>query len=320
MSCRACTRALVLALALVALPSIAAAHPLAPSYLRVALGDGEHAVTIRHARAVARPLLRTDCVVATTTRADEGELVVIDERWACPPEARVTFVTEAGRPPLVVEITRGDQGAMRVLDAGAPTLALTEDGGGWARWVALGAEHLAIGLDHVLVIIALVALVGLRRRLVWALTAFTLGHSLSLALAATGALTLPPAAVEVAIALTLVALGLELVAAPREPRASVLVRRPWIGGVAIGLVHGLGFAGVLGELVSARASGDLAPALIGFNLGLELAQLALVLALWLVARAARALPARWPLDLATTTTGWVVGVAGAAWVFDRAWP
>jgi len=312
----------LLVLVVVLLPSSASAHALAPSYLQITLGDAEHHVTLKHARVAPRPVLQTPCRVTSLSRRDDGELVVIEERWSCPPEARLMLVTESGRPPLLVELAHGDVAQTLVLDASAPWVALEPDtAGAWTRWVVLGMEHLAMGLDHVLVIVGFVALVGLRRRLVWVLTAFTLGHSLSLGLAATGFVTLPPPVVEIAIALTLVGLGLELAAPAPARRPDPARRRPtWHLGVvggAVGLIHGVGVVGVRADVVTARASRAVAPALVGFNVGLELAQLALVLVLALIARAAARLPLRVPVG---ALAGWLVGVAGAAWVVDRAWP
>ncbi|MFO0744833.1 MAG: HupE/UreJ family protein [Myxococcota bacterium] len=244
--------------------------------------------------------------------------------WRCGPDASVRLLADPSEPPLVLEVVSPDGVRTAVLDAAHPRASLSAPADGLAvfgQWLGLGVEHLATGLDHVLLVLGLCALIGFRARLIAALTAFTLGHSLSLALAATGLVTLPPAAVEVAIAATLVLLGLELAtrpAAPGRARPGPLARWPWAGGVAIGLVHGLGFAAALRALGLPDA--HVGGALVGFNLGLELAQLAFVAALGLAVLTARRLArgtTRWPI---ASAAGWLIGIAGAAWVLDRALP
>jgi len=241
------------------------------------------------------------CATAIEASERSGDQHHERQRWSC--GDALVISAERSDAPVIVRV--GDD--LHVLDAAHARLDLRGDGPVFVRWVGLGAEHLAGGLDHVLLVLGLLALIGLRTRLLAALTAFTLGHSLSLALAATGILTLPSAPVEVAIALTLVGLGLELT----RPERSIIVRRPWVVGVAIGLVHGLGFAGALAAL--RLPQGAIAEALVGFNLGLELAQLTLVLGAGALAALLRP---RWRPH-AATAVGWLVGIAGATWTIDR---
>jgi hypothetical protein len=140
-------------------------------------------------------------------------------------------------------------------------------------YLRLGVEHLWSGLDHVLFVLGLVALLRGGRRLVLAITAFTLGHSVTLAAASLGLVRVPAAPVEAAIAASLVAVALAL-ARPDRGAGSGLARRPAALPFAFGLLHGLGFAGAL----SAAGLPDhaLPLALFSFNLGIEAGQLALV--------------------------------------------
>jgi hypothetical protein len=121
---------------------------------------------------------------------------------------------------------------------------------------------------------ALLFLVGFRRQLVWTITAFTLAHSLTLASAALGWLTLRSAPVEATIALSIV-----LVAAEALHRRDTLARRwPALVAFLFGLVHGLGFAGALAEI--GLPQNHLATALLTFNIGVEIGQLLAVGVVW----------------------------------------
>ncbi len=141
-----------------------------------------------------------------------------------------------------------------------------------------GVLHFATGYDHVLFLLALVLAAGFTARrggsrkaledVVWLVTAFTLGHSVTLALAALGVVVLPAQPVEVVIALSIAVVAGLNVWRP-EQRAPM----PWIAG-GFGLIHGFGFSSVLAELGLPRAQTVLA--LVCFNVGIELAQLAFV--------------------------------------------
>ena len=113
-----------------------------------------------------------------------------------------------------------------------------------AQFVRLGFAHILGGIDHLLFLLCLLALVSGPRQLLWTVTAFTAAHSLSLALAALGLLRLPSPPVEAAIALSIALLAAELC----RPASPLLRRRPYAAAFAFGLVHGLGFAGGLGEI------------------------------------------------------------------------
>ncbi|HUL94457.1 MAG TPA: HupE/UreJ family protein [Usitatibacter sp.] len=174
-----------------------------------------------------------------------------------------------------------------------------------AGYFALGVEHILLGLDHLLFVFCLVLLVGGVRRIVTTVTAFTVAHSLTLALATLGWLTVAPAPVEATIALSILFLARELAL----PRASGATRRwPWIVAFSFGLLHGLGFAGALAEVGLPRDA--VAPALLLFNLGVEAGQLAFVaVVLGLLAAVARIRLAwpRWCLALPAYAAGTVSG-------------
>jgi hydrogenase/urease accessory protein HupE len=144
-------------------------------------------------------------------------------------------------------------------------------------FVVSGIEHILIGPDHLLFLLGLLLLGGSLWRLATIVTAFTLGHSVTLSLAALDLVRVAPALVEPAIALSIVVVGVDnlLVRQRRiaEPRSAALDIRPWLA-VAFGLIHGFGFAAVLREV--GLPPGALGWSLAAFNVGVELGQLAVV--------------------------------------------
>ena len=296
------------------------AHPLEPAHVRIDIGPDHLELTLSHARDAVRPTFAAPCHVDLLP-AESTERLVVRERWACVPDT-LTLIAAHRDPPVIVELRSlrlpGEihtDTRTTLLDATSPTLSLRDDAPSFWAWLWLGAEHLWGGLDHVLLVLGLVLLIGFRRQLVFALTAFTLGHSASLALGATGLVTLPSALVESAIAATLVLLALDLVTQRTRRPPSLFATAPWLTGLGVGLIHGLGFAGVLADL--GLPEDHTAMALIAFNLGLEAAQLALVAALFALALAGRPiLPRLRPAPLG----GWLIGVLGAAWLLERALP
>lgn len=145
-------------------------------------------------------------------------------------------------------------------------------------FLELGFRHIAdpAALDHMLFLLALAAIYRGRdwRSAAWVVTAFTAGHSVTLALAVTGALRLPTPVIEFLIPVTIVATGIENLLVRDRASAPLGGRyRPIFAGV-FGLVHGAGFANYLRDFFS----GSIAVPLLGFNLGIELGQLLILAA------------------------------------------
>ncbi len=179
----------------------------------------------------------------------------------------------------------------------------------FATFVPSGAHHVLIGPDHVLFVIGLILLGGSLRRLAVIVTAFTLGHSVTLALAATGTFAPPSWLIEPLIALSIVVVGADNLLRKEDQRDL----RP-LFALVFGLVHGFGFAYVLREF--GLPDGNLAWSLLAFNIGVEIGQLAIVipavLALaWLRTRA--------PIVAKRIVIGGSLAVmlAGAYWFVDR---
>jgi hypothetical protein len=190
-------------------------------------------------------------------------------------------------------------------------------------YVQLGVRHIVDveALDHILFLVALAAIYRFRdvRSLLWVVTAFTIGHSVTLALAVTGALALPSALIEFLIPVTIVLTGAEnIVFSARPPMRRRY--RPVFAGV-FGLVHGAGFATYLKALFVDRV----AVPLFGFNVGIEVGQL-VVLAVAAVALAAldlllmqlRATRTRWPvLRVRSVAVSVAVVAIASRWAVER---
>lgn len=189
----------------------------------------------------------------------------------------------------------------------------------------LGFRHIAdlAAADHILFLIALAAIYRFRdvRDVLWVVTAFTIGHSLTLALAVTGALTLPSALVEFLIPVTIVITGVENILVSDRTRAPWGGRyRPVFAGV-FGLVHGAGFANYLKELFVE----DITVPLLGFNLGIEVGQLVVLavaaVLMWgldlLIARL-RTPSVAWPARrVRTVAVSLAVVMVGTVWASQR---
>nr|MBA3393646.1 HupE/UreJ family protein [Deltaproteobacteria bacterium] len=202
-----------------------------------------------------------------------------------------------------------------ILSADAPRITI----GAAARqpglpWVRVGVDHILGGLDHLAFVIGLLLVLQLAidRRLLFTITAFTIAHSVTLALAVLGFVEVPTAPVEACIAASVLLIARE--ATHREP--TVIRRWPWLAAGAFGLIHGLGFAAALGELELPAAS--LAWSLVWFNVGVELGQLAIVVAVvgvaWL---GRRLLGKRWQLGQIHRAACYVLGALAAWWLLDR---
>ncbi|MFW6731269.1 MAG: HupE/UreJ family protein [Synechococcus sp.] len=209
----------------------------------------------------------------------------------------------------------------RLLQGGAPMTRLQVTGSGptaapppLADVLRLGVEHILLGPDHLLFVLGLLLIVPDRWMLLKTITAFTAAHSLTLAAATVGVLRLPAAPLEAAIALSILLLAPEIVRRWRGG-TSLMLRQPWLVAFGFGLLHGAGLAGGLQELGLPKS--ELVPALLLFNVGVELGQLAFVVVLLLVAQLWRQ---RLPTPMALRRLpGYVVGIAGAYWTFERTW-
>ena len=180
-------------------------------------------------------------------------------------------------------------------------------------YVRLGIEHILTGIDHLLFVLGLVLLVRDKRRLLFTITAFTVAHSITLALATLGWVRVQPALIEAFIALSIVFVAVE-VARFYFGKAGLTTRAPWAAAFAFGLLHGLGFAGALSSIGLPHDAIPLS--LFLFNVGVEMGQL-LFVAIAISARLIlRRLP--WPLPYwAKWVPPYAIGSFAAFWLIER---
>ncbi len=218
---------------------------------------------------------------------------------------------------VLVRLYRGDGGEETHLARNvAVTVRLGEAEGVLARsatFLRLGVQHIVQGVDHLLFVLGLLLIVGDLRTLVKTISAFTLAHSLTLAAATLGFVSVPAPPLNAAIALSILFLGPEIMRA-RIGETSLTIRHPWVVAFLFGLLHGFGFASGLAAMGLPR--GEIPLALLLFNVGVEIGQLAFVgLILWL-ARSFRLLEIRWPQPL-PLAPAYAVGGLGAYWTIQR---
>ncbi len=219
----------------------------------------------------------------------------------------------------VIRITERDSPARSFTLTGAePSVTLTPDGKlplsqVIASYLPLGFEHILLGVDHLLFVLGLMMLVTGVGPLVKTITAFTVAHSLTLAAATLGWVGVPEAPVNAAIALSIVVVAVEIV---RERRGipSFTRRCPWAVAFGFGLLHGFGFATALMDI--GLPAENVPAALLFFNVGVELGQLAFVLmVLGLVwsHRRLEAEPPRW----SETAAIYAMGTVASFWFITR---
>ena len=197
-----------------------------------------------------------------------------------------------------------------------PSVTLGATTSGWQRagsYLRLGIEHILLGVDHLLFVLGLLLIVAGRWMLVKTITAFTLAHSITLAIATLGYATAPLLPLNAAIALSILFLGPEIVRRWRG-ETSFTIRHPWVVAFAFGLLHGFGFASGLTALGLPQA--EIPLALLLFNIGVEIGQLAFVVLIVFLERAFRVLEIHWP-RFAARLPGYVVGTLGAYWTIQR---
>ncbi len=202
------------------------------------------------------------------------------------------------------------------LTPAAPSYVIeSEPDNGQVAWtyLVLGTEHILLGIDHLLFVLTLLMAVVGWRKLIGTITAFTVAHSITLALAALGFVHVPGAPVEAIIALSIVFVAAEIVRG-RMGNPGLTSRLPWIVAFTFGLLHGFGFAGALSEIGLPQSAIPLA--LFTFNVGVEIGQLlfvASVLVLYAIARRLQPMPPDWTWRVPT----YAVGGIAAYWLIER---
>jgi len=315
-------------IALLILPMIASvqaeAHRFAPSLLRLfEIGEGEYNVVWKTPaqRTSSVPLLPVFPDVCSGIAAEAGTLegtgVISSWRMDCPGgllgrtlavsglaenQASVLLSLETAEGHFYQTLLNTEQTEYTVPPEPTAVQVMRE-------YTWLGAEHIWGGIDHLLFVFGLLLLVGWCKNLVWTITAFTLGHSITLSLVTLGYFEYPVALVEFTIALSIFVLAVEL-----ARRDGLFHRYPWTLAGGFGLLHGMGFAGALAEVGLPQS--ELPLALLFFNIGIELGQLAfiaVVMASWFVLRR---LVTGWEGRLQPVPV-YVLGSLSAMWCIQR---
>lgn len=180
-------------------------------------------------------------------------------------------------------------------------------------YILHGIRHISLGADHLLFLLGLLLIVKDRWMLIKTVSAFTVAHSITLALATLGYANAPVVPLNAAIALSILFLGPEIVRVWRG-ETSFTIRHPWVVAFAFGLLHGFGFASALTNAGLPRT--ELPLALLSFNAGVEIGQLGFVVLILLLERAFRILEIRWP-RFVEALPGYAVGSLGAFWTIQR---
>lgn len=234
----------------------------------------------------------------------------------------------ATRTDVLARVERADGSSQTVrLTPAAPRFVVSAAAGPWQvtkTYFGLGVEHILLGIDHLLFVLALLFLVENWPRLIGTVTAFTLAHSLTLAAATFGWIRVAQAPVEAAIALSIVFVAAEVLHS-RQGHAGLAARKPWVVAFVFGLLHGLGFAGALREVGLPEHAIPLALAF--FNIGVEVGQLLFVGAVFVLFWGLKQPPGRATVDrqlsawhvagAVSTPAAYVIGPLAAFWVFER---
>ena len=269
-------------------------HEIRPAYLQIeASAPGDYRVLWKQPIAGARllpimPVFPEACTVSAST-VDAGVRDALVRRFTlkCPDGLHGETVAIDGLAgtitDVMLQVTLADGTRLsRLLKPSSPSATIGGDGPQVLGYLLLGIEHLLFGYDHILFVVSLmfftapVSLVGGRMSVhPWALvktiTAFTAAHSVTLSFAALDLARLPQAPVEAVIALSILFLAVEKL---RGTTDSITAKHTWIVAFVFGLLHGFGFAGALADI--GLPKGNALLALLLFNLGVEIGQLAIV--------------------------------------------
>ena len=307
--------------------SAVSAHRFAPSLLEIRqLSENSFNATwktpIQKVSAVPmEPVFPADCEITSTSPwIQEGTGVLMQMDLSCTDglvgkTLSVSGLGDNQSSALLRLYLAQDIFHQAVFTAAEPRFVVPIEGtaGSVTRdYIELGAEHIWEGPDHLLFVMGLLFLVGWNRRLVLTVTAFTVGHSITLAMVTLGVFEYPVALVEFMIALSIYVLAVELA---REDGGGALWRQPWWLAAGFGLLHGMGFAGALAETGLPQSNVPLA--LLAFNIGIELGQLAFIALLVVLFAAVARLAGASRMAALRPVPIFVLGGLSAMWCIER---
>lgn len=237
----------------------------------------------------------------------QGRMKILDVSIeALPPHAEVLLTYQEGRHTSTHILNHWQSSA---------ALDFNSDQQGTLNYLLIGVEHIIFGIDHLLFLVGLLFIVTEKIALIKTITAFTIGHSLTLALALYDVLAISSQFVEVMIALSILHLAIEITI----PRKTLTRRLPWLIAGLFGLVHGLGFAGSIAEIGLPEEA--FLWSLFLFNLGVELGQVAFVLVVialrWSVERGNLTRFAPTSIYLARQVCVVGLGASSVYWILSR---
>ncbi len=253
--------------------------------------------------ATAGFLIRTWTIRAAGSSPLDGQTVSIEGLQDTVTDVFVRIRLANGRG--LVAIVRPEAPSLRLSLAKGASMSVS-------AFLLLGVQHILTGPDHLLFLLGLLLIVGDRWMLLKTVSAFTLAHSLTLAAATFGLISLPTALLNTLIALSILFVAPEVIRA-RRGGTSLTIRHPWAVAFAFGLLHGMGFASGLTSL--GLEKGTLLGALVLFNVGVEIGQLAFIALVLALLRAFRLMQIRWPRPIALAPT-YAIGVFGASWTLQ----
>jgi hydrogenase/urease accessory protein HupE len=314
-------------IALAAGPSLA--HPLAPALLElVEQPDGRVEVLWKRSSLSVpgsdiQPVVPEACPSEDRPTFEEQGVAVL-VRWTIDcgetglvgQPVRIDGLGPAKIDTLVrIELADGRQ-IQRVLRRSEPSMVVPARASKWnvfVDYLTIGFDHILTGFDHLLFVFGLFLLCTSTKPLVKTVTSFTVGHSITLSLAALGYAQLPSGPIEALIAASVLALAVEL--ARDASKVTLMRRHPWPMALLFGLLHGMGFAGALREV--GLPQGEIPMALFSFNVGIELGQLVFVLGLVVAALVLARVPLRMPISTPRRAAVYVMGSLAAFWTIER---
>jgi hydrogenase/urease accessory protein HupE len=268
------------------------------------------------------PVIPRDCRLATSDRQQLSPgAFVVRGTLTCPGGLAGKTIEIAGLEATITDVLvrlhhadgRLESHLLRPTTPSVTLGGVTTAGERALGYVQLGILHILLGVDHLLFVLGLMLIVSDRWTLVKTITSFTLAHSITLAIATLGYASAPLPPLNAAIALSILFLGPEVVRTWRG-ETSFTIRHPWVVAFAFGLLHGFGFASGLTSMGLPKA--EIPLALLLFNVGVELGQVAFVLLVILLERSFRTLEVRWPRWV-EHFPGYAVGTLGAYWTIQR---
>ncbi len=300
----------------------AQAHEVRPAYLQITEQDNQFSIlwkqpVVQNGRLAIDPIFPEGCDLQDAAPPEITANALI-QRWTTRCDLTSAPIHISGLSVTLTDVmVRWDDpdgnSTHYILRPESPTLDLSGEGTGAPvlSYLWIGIEHLIFGIDHVLFVIGLVLFIHNGWTLLKTITAFTLAHSITLALSVLGWVQVQQGPVEAVIAISILFLARELVEEPAR-RSMLTQSAPWIMALIFGLLHGFGFAGALRDI--GLPDDALWVSLLLFNIGIEVGQLIIIGVL---------LALQWLLRRFTSTTTLIkagaygMGCVAAYWSIDR---